>query len=114
MSRGVRGDALGDFPCTDCGCCDGNVYPFTVYNDSTMRCSNCSCTQTRMDTNLVVRLYVQGQMTVKTMEQVLVISRLLGCDDDNFLKRESDLSHYVEIPAEGISTRLEIANLTRL
>lgn len=105
---------LGTFDCqTVCQCgCGCGTQPFVVYDETRMRCNNCSCVAARQDVRIMIRLYITGVLTVAAMEKALETSRLLGAADDAPIKQDgNNMQHFIEVPAEGIHTKWEIARL---
>lgn len=83
-----------------------------VFTDAYATCSGCSCNRERQDLRLKIRVYAMGKMNVKAMDALLNLVKALGVDEENTLMTESTVSHYIDVPAEGIHTRLEIAKIT--
>lgn len=99
----------------ECACCCGDEQVHVEYDGTRMRCATCGCArpQTSATSELAVRIMVRGNLTVSSIEKALLLARTLGANDDASLGRTSPLEHYFDVPAEGITTKLQIAEITR-
>ena len=112
MSTNV-GDAVGNFACINCGCC-GGVREFKQHeNPQYMTCKTCGCNIRRPDTtSLMIRLYVDGSLTLDAVQNLLTTARLLGAPEETVIMKESNDKHYVVIPNEYLKSQVEIAEIT--
>lgn len=102
----------------ECTCCCGDEQVHTEYDSNKMKCCTCGCSKTRpkgdaAGTPISVRLVVRGSISLKVMDQAGILARALGADDDVVLRKQTASEHYIDVPAEGMLSRLEIANLTK-
>jgi len=100
-------------PCTCCCSRTQEYGPDTDYPDTHLKCPGCGCRKNiPAPTTITIRVYIQGYPTLQTLNNLQEIATLMGVDEKAHLIRESDEKHYIELPGEGITNRLEIAKLT--
>ena len=102
----------------ECTCCCGDEQVHTEYDGNKMKCCTCGCYKARPKDGgqaapIAVRLVIRGSISLKVMDQAGVLARSLGADDDVVLRKATASEHYIDVPAEGMLSRLEIANLTK-
>jgi hypothetical protein len=97
-----------------CTCCCGERMNYLPHESiaNQILCQGCGCRKPRPKVGLMIRLYVMGEASLKALNHLQEVAQLLGASDDVVLVRENDQSHFVELPGEGITTRLEIAEIT--
>lgn len=98
-----------------CSCCCGTQQDFTQHPEypTNLQCPTCGCRKNKPKPPAIkIRVYIQGTPTLGQVERLQEVARLMGASDDATIVRDSDEQHYVELPGEGITTRLEIAEIT--
>lgn len=102
----------------ECTCCCGDEQVHVEYDTNKMKCATCGCYKNRPKdgpekTPISVRLVVRGNISLKVMDQASVLARALGADDEVVLRKASSAEHYIDVPADGMLSRLEIQNITK-
>lgn len=101
-----------------CECCCGDEQVHVEYDSNKMKCSTCGCSKSRpkgdpSTTPISLRLVVRGNISLKVMDQAAILARALGANDDVVLRKTTLSEHYIDVPADGMLSRLEIANLSK-
>lgn len=101
-----------------CNCCCGDEQVHTEYDKTKMKCCTCGCTKDRETEQpslgaIAIRVIVRGTVHLKVVEDAALLARTLGAEDNVALRRNGNNEHYLDVPAEGLINRLEIANLTK-
>lgn len=99
-----------------CDCCCGDEQVHYEYDSNKMKCVTCGCHKNRPKdgpdkTPISVRLVVRGNISLKVLDQASILARSLGADDEVVLRKATASEHYIDVPADGMLSRLEIANL---
>jgi len=98
-----------------CSCCCNREQDCTQDEEyeTHIRCPGCGCRKVKpQPPSIKIRVYVMGVPNLQMLENMQEVARLMGADDKSILVREADERHYIELPGEGITTRLEIAEIT--
>ena len=100
-----------------CDCCCGDEQVHTEYDNNKMKCCTCGCSKARPKGDsagvpISVRLVVRGQLTLRMMDKASLLARELGADDDVTLRKATSSEHYIDVPADGLLSKIEISNLT--
>lgn len=101
-----------------CKCCCSDDQVHYEYDQGTrMRCCTCACIKDKPTGEewkgfIAVRVILRGGVNLKLMEEASTLARALGSEDEVVLKRANNSEHYLDVPAEALLSRLEIARLT--
>jgi hypothetical protein len=99
-----------------CDCCCGAEVEHSNYNCAAgyMSCSKCGCRKIMDFGVIVVRVAHEGQMTVGSLRQMLDTAETLAASDDIKIVIDKESGQvYADVPAEGFSTKREIARIRR-
>lgn len=101
----------------ECTCCCGDEQVHTEYENNNMKCCTCGCYKPRpkgdaAGTPISVRLVLRGSLTLRLIEKANVLARELGADDDVILRKMTGHEHFIDVPADGLLSKIEISALT--
>lgn len=60
-----------------------------------------------------MRLYVRGQLTLKSTERLMTVAKELGVDENAPVVKGSEVEWYIDISSNALENRLELEGLRK-